>query len=157
MRKLWDKEKEIELERLRQETERMKMDVQRTRLQLIGEGKLLSEGRSRDTGAFVGPGLCGCDVAANLRLLPKLNERDPDIFFTLLERIAYVRDWPDTDRVLMLQCILTGRAQEAYSDICWEPNGTDFQPGEPPTCRGRVVDSRLGSKKYLAYERRGES
>uniref|UniRef100_A0A671XNE1 SCAN box domain-containing protein n=1 Tax=Sparus aurata TaxID=8175 RepID=A0A671XNE1_SPAAU len=57
------------------------------------------------------------DVGANLRLMPRLNERDPDTFFTLFERIADAKNWPDADKTLMLQCVLTGRAQDAYSAL----------------------------------------
>ena len=53
-------------------------------------------------------------------MLPKFNERDPDSFFTLFERVADAKKWPDSDRVLMLQSVLTGRAQEAYSAVCAE-------------------------------------
>lgn len=42
------------------------------------------------------------------------------ICFLLFERVAEARQWPDADRVLLLQCVLTGRAQEAYSAICAE-------------------------------------
>lgn len=62
------------------------------------------------------------DFGANLRLVPKFNERDPDAFFTLFERVADAKCWLDSDRVLMLQCVLTGRAQEAYSVVCGEHN-----------------------------------
>ena len=45
---------------------------------------------------------------------------DPDTFFTLFERVADAKYWPDPGGVLMLQCILTERAQEAYSALCAE-------------------------------------
>ena len=57
------------------------------------------------------------DVGANLRLVPKFNEGDLDTFFTLFERVAEMKGWPDEDRTLMLQCVLTGKAQEAYSAL----------------------------------------
>ena len=57
------------------------------------------------------------DIFNNLRLLPKFNEKDPDSFFSLFERIAESRKWPEGDQALMLQCVLTGRAQEAYSTL----------------------------------------
>ena len=44
-------------------------------------------------------------------------------FFTLFERVAAARYWSDSDRVLLLQCVLTG--QEAYSAICGE-NALDY-------------------------------
>ena len=57
------------------------------------------------------------DIRTNLRLVPPFNERDPDTFFVLFERVADDRQWSDADRTLLLQCMLTGRAQEAYSSL----------------------------------------
>ncbi|KAK0152175.1 hypothetical protein N1851_006449 [Merluccius polli] len=56
------------------------------------------------------------DVASNLRLVPQFCERDPDTLFLLFERVAKSRLWSD-ERTLLLQCILTGKAQEAYSAL----------------------------------------
>lgn len=35
----------------------------------------------------------------------------------MFECIADVRGWADTDCTLLLQCVLTGRAQEAYAAL----------------------------------------
>lgn len=43
------------------------------------------------------------------------SQKDPDLF-SLFERVAKSRDWPDDDRTL-LQCVLTGKAQEAYASL----------------------------------------
>lgn len=53
----------------------------------------------------------------NLRLLPKFSESFPDTFFSLFECIANARDLPDSDRTMLLQCILTSKAQESYSAL----------------------------------------
>ena len=53
----------------------------------------------------------------NLRLLPPFNERDPDSFFVLFERVSAARGWSDEDCALLLQCVLTGKAQGAYSSM----------------------------------------
>lgn len=65
-------------------------------------------------------------MVANLRLVPRFNDCDPDAFFTLFKHVEHAKNWPDSDRVLMLQCVLTGRAQEAYSAICGE-DGLDYK------------------------------
>lgn len=109
-------EKEIQLERVRQETEKMKLELQQYKLNLIRDGKLVNEatlGEQSFSTSSSGP----ADVGACLRLLPHFNERDPDTFFILFERIADAKEWPDTDRALLLQSVLTGRAQEAYSAL----------------------------------------
>lgn len=54
-------------------------------------------------------------IGISLRLLPNFNERDSDTFFSLFERVADTCGWPDMERTLLLQCVFTGMAQEAYS------------------------------------------
>lgn len=61
----------------------------------------------------------GFDVN-NLRLLPQCDERDPDTLFLSFKRVVKARDWPEADCALMLQCGLTGKAQEAYSTLSLE-------------------------------------
>uniref|UniRef100_A0A674B5F8 SCAN box domain-containing protein n=1 Tax=Salmo trutta TaxID=8032 RepID=A0A674B5F8_SALTR len=121
-------EKELAVDQLKlefkQDIERAKIKLQQERLELVREGKLSGEsllwegdpellrnrssfGRAPDT----------FDIVGNLRLLPQFNERDPETFFLLFERVANARSWPDSDRALMLQCVLTGKAQEAYSAL----------------------------------------
>ena len=57
----------------------------------------------------------------NLRLVPQFNKNDPDSFFVLFERVSSARSWSDGDCALLLQCVLTGKAQGAdgcsYSKI----------------------------------------
>ena len=54
-------------------------------------------------------------MVSNLFLLPKFNERDSDVFFSLFERLAEARGWLDSDQTL--QCVMTGKAQEAYASL----------------------------------------
>ena len=64
------------------------------------------------------PGGGDCfDVLGNLQLLPKFNEKDPETFFSLFECVAASIKWPESACTLMLQCVLTGRAQEVYSSL----------------------------------------
>lgn len=39
------------------------------------------------------------------------------MFFGLFEHVAEARAWNDSDRVVLLQCVLTGRSQEAFSSL----------------------------------------
>lgn len=64
------------------------------------------------------------NVTANLRLVPRFNERDPDTFFTLFERVSSARQWSDAEKILLLQCVLTGKAQESYTAVCAQENLT---------------------------------
>src|SRR4029434_5295752 len=49
-----------------------------------------------------------------VRFLPKFNDRDPDIFFSMFEGIADGRGWNDSERTLLIQTVLSGRAQDAF-------------------------------------------
>ena len=113
--------KELEF---KQDLEHVKIELQQERLELVWEGKpsgesLLWEG---DPDLSRGRSSFGCapdtfDIVGNLQLLPKVNEKDNETFFSLLDRVADARTWPDSDRPLMLQCVLTGKVPEAYSAL----------------------------------------
>lgn len=57
------------------------------------------------------------DSLHDLKLVPTFNEKDPEVFFTLFERLSGARGWSDLTCVLLLQCALTGRAQEVCSAL----------------------------------------
>lgn len=100
---------ELEKARLNREVEIRKSEVEVLRFQLISEGKL-------GNGGAASPEI-GCDVSSNIRLLPKFNEDDVDTFFSLFERLANMMKWPEKDQTMMLQCVLTGKAQKAISAL----------------------------------------
>lgn len=78
----------------------------------MADGRLSTDGvRDRDRSE---------ELVSNLKLLPKFNEKDPEVFFSLFESVADERDWPSTDRTIMLQSVLVGRAQEAYTALSVE-------------------------------------
>jgi len=103
---------EIEKVKLNREIEIRKLEVEAMRSQLIGEGKLEDSAKGQ-TGSV----RKGLDVANNIKLIPKFSETDVDTFFSLFERLAGVMKWPDSEQTLMLQCVLTGKAQKAYSSL----------------------------------------
>ena len=57
------------------------------------------------------------DVSTCLRLMPKFSEPHPDTSFLLFERLARNRNWSESEQTLLLQCVLTGKAQEASSAL----------------------------------------
>lgn len=59
----------------------------------------------------------------NVHLLPKFNEKDQETCFSPFERVAESRDWSDANRTLLLQCVLTGEAQEACSGLSIADSG----------------------------------
>lgn len=91
----------------------------------LEQAKLRVLDRQAAAAGDIGPGRVRESAeGSNLRFVPKFNERDPDTFFTLFERVATSRAWPDSEMVLLLQCVLTGKAQEAYSAVCAQENLT---------------------------------
>ncbi|XP_030294105.1 uncharacterized protein LOC115594274 [Sparus aurata] len=112
-------DKQIAVEKLRYQTEQTKLSLEQSRLELLKGGSSVAgvSGEQESSSVHPGGGGDGFDVLGNLRLLPKFNEKDPETFFSLFERVAASRKWPESARTLMLQCVLTGRAQEAYSSL----------------------------------------
>ena len=96
----------------RREKAKREHELQVFRLELIREGKLSGDGNPTPARA--------CDIAHSLRLVPKFNEQDPDVFFTLFERVAELKEWSDADRLLLLQAVLVGKAQDAYASLSTE-------------------------------------
>lgn len=95
----------------------LQLELERTKLRVLDRHSRMSDA-SYESGSVAGRE--GRDLTASLRLVPQFNQRDPDTFFTSFERVSETRQWPDGDRVLLLQCVLTGKAQEAYSAVCAE-------------------------------------
>ena len=113
----------FEVERLRHELVTQKLQLERYSLDLISEDKLQAEPKVEESTARIPPTL-SFDVAVSLRLNPKFNEWDPDIFFVLFERLVEACNLSDAERRLLLQCVLTGKAQEAFSILSARDSGS---------------------------------
>ena len=79
-----DIKKQIELAVIHQQTEKDKLDLEGCRL---AQGKASSEDQG---GQGTRSGVSPFDVC-NLRLVPHFNEREPDVFFLLFERVSKAR------------------------------------------------------------------
>lgn len=108
---------DMERERLRQSLEKEKLELEQYRLDLIKTGKLGGTAVLDEPAASSTQSSKMFDLVRNLRIVPKFDERDPDTFFCLFERLANGRGWPEADQVVMLQSVFTGKAQEAYSAL----------------------------------------
>lgn len=102
---------QLEHERLKLQVEHEKTRNEQTNVELQKYCLEIREGGQNGSADALQGASQMFDTAGNLRLVPKFNERDPDTFFILFERIAEARDWPIKERTLLLQCVLTGRAQ----------------------------------------------
>lgn len=81
--------------------------------------KLIKKGKVDGDGSTVGS--CGnFPLHQSLKLVPKFNEVDPDVFFTMLERVAEIQGWSKANCVFLLQSVLVGKAQLAFSALSTE-------------------------------------
>lgn len=62
------------------------------------------------------------NISTNLHLVPPINEKNPDMFFALLEHVTESGEWSDFNRVLMLRFVLSGKAQEMFCSSAADPN-----------------------------------
>ena len=106
-------------DKIKCEAEQDRISLEREKLSLLREGRLSREDMQALGGERVSAHsrVPHFDLVGNLKLVPKFNEKDPETFFSLFERVADARGWPGADRTVMLQCVLTGKAQEAYSAL----------------------------------------
>ena len=131
------KVRELELtSQQKAETERLKLELERDRLRFQAQEKSekleadkfirlkeLEIGVSRPTGSHGIP--TGFDVSRNIRLVPPFKETEVDKYFPHFERVATSLGWPKKVWTLLLQCVLTGKAQKVYSSLTPE-EGLDF-------------------------------
>ena len=87
------------------------LELQKQKLQLVREGRAMSDVLT--DGPFVSEGNQVNSAAVNdlrdLKLVPKFNERDPETFLLMFERLADARGWSEATRTLLLQCVITSR------------------------------------------------
>lgn len=100
----------LEVEKEKMAMEQMRIGLERERVQLEQDKLRMAAHESPSPRREF-------DLVSNLRLVPKFDEGDPDTFFSLFERVANSRGWPDAERVTMLQSVFTGKAQAAYSAL----------------------------------------
>ncbi len=60
------------------------------------------------------------DVSRNIRMVPPFREQEVDKFFALFECVAINLKWSKTFWPMLLQCVLVGKAREAYSSLSVE-------------------------------------
>lgn len=60
------------------------------------------------------------DVAKNIAIVPPFREKEVEAYFQAFERIASALKWPTEVWALMLQCKLTGKAQDVCASLSLE-------------------------------------
>lgn len=76
-------ERQVTLEKVRQQTEVKKLELQEYKLKLIRDGRISSDVSGNEQSFSSEVAQCSVNVGASLRLVPKFNEKDPDTFFNL--------------------------------------------------------------------------
>ena len=107
---------EIELEKIKiqaqMELERNKMELEKARIQQetrLREVDLAIRGRKGSHDSF--------EVTKQARLVPKFEEANVDGYFAHFERTALNLGWPKECWSMLLQTVLTGKAQRAYATL----------------------------------------
>ena len=115
---------EIELEKIKiqaqMELQRNKMELEKIRIQQetrLREVDLAIRGRKGSHDSF--------EVTKQARLVPKFEEANVDGYFAHFERTALNLGWPKECWSMLLQTVLTGKAQRAYATLPTE-NCADY-------------------------------
>ena len=99
----------------------LEMEIEReVRLKRLDLEAVAALGPARYTG--VGPSAAGggFDVGRNVGLVPQFREAEVDSYFSAFERVATSLRWPKEVWAILLQCRLTGKAQEVLSALSLE-------------------------------------
>ena len=115
---------EIELEKIKiqaqMELQRNKMELEKVKIQQetrLREVDLAIRGRKESHDSF--------EVTKQARLVPKFEEANVDGYFAHFERTALNLGWPKECWSMLLQTVLTGKAQRAYATLPTE-NCADY-------------------------------
>ncbi|XP_041485159.1 uncharacterized protein LOC121431631 [Lytechinus variegatus] len=98
-------EHEREMERKRLEFEMMRHSEMVSQSGQLGE----REKRSMEAG-----------FSARVKLIPQYDETDLDSFFLLFERVARKMEWPESDWALLIQQVISGKAQSVVSALSYD-------------------------------------
>lgn len=159
LKRLQLREKEIEWER---EKTRLEADRQTTREREKREHELKLkdlefaqalrikelELKAREAGVPFKPDQF--DITRNICLVPPFNESEVDKFFAHFERVAMTFQWPKEIWTMTLQCVFTGKAQEAYSSLTFE-DAADYEKVKHAVLRIYALVPEAYRQKFCSY------
>ena len=105
--------------------------------------------RSRQVGK---PAHSDFDVARNIRVVPPFNEKEVDKFFNHFERVATTLKWPTDVWTMVLQCVFTGKAQEAYSSLPLT-DASDYEKVKKAVLQIYSLVPEAYRQKYRSYQK----
>lgn len=106
--------------------------------------------KARESGVFVKPDQF--DVPRNIRVVPPFNEEEVDKFFAHFERVATTLKWPKAVWTMTLQCVFTGKAQEAYSSLSLE-DAADYEKVKQAVLRVYSLVPEAYRQKFRGYQK----
>ena len=94
------------------------------------------------------------DPARNIRLVSPFQEKEVDKYFAHFEKVADSLNWPKESRVLLLQSVLVGKAQEIYGSLSVEQSSNYEHVKEAILKAYELVPEAYRQKfrNYLKYD-----
>ncbi|KAL2103192.1 hypothetical protein ACEWY4_000060 [Coilia grayii] len=153
------REKEIEWEREKLEAERQTVrereqrehELRRKDLEFAQALRVKElDIKARESGVFLKSDQF--DVTRNIRVVPPFREDEVDKFFAHFERVATTLRWPREVWTMTLQCVFTGKAQEAYSSLTLE-DAADYDKVKQAVLRVYSLVPEAYRQKFRAYQK----
>lgn len=94
------------------------------------------------------------DVSKNICLIPPFNEKDVDKYFILFEQVASTLKWPKNVWTLLLQCVLSGKAQRVYSSLPVE-DSLDFDKVKAAMLGAYELVSEAYRQRFCGLKKQG--
>ncbi|XP_056441423.1 uncharacterized protein LOC130378840 [Gadus chalcogrammus] len=92
------------------------------------------------------------DVNKCIRMIPPFNGKDVDKYFILFERTADTLKWPKNVWPLLLQCVFTGKAQEAYTSLS-PADSLDYDKVKAAVLRAFELVPEAYRQKFRRYKK----
>ena len=111
------KEVELEMRRLAVKEKELDYELQSRKIEVDRQVRLKEldmQERSSPSSSMVPHEF---DINKCIRLVPPFGGMDVDKYFILFERVANTLKWPRHVWPLLLQCVFTGKAQDAYASL----------------------------------------
>ncbi|KAL2102544.1 hypothetical protein ACEWY4_001712 [Coilia grayii] len=140
---LREKELECEQAKMQREYELRVKELEHAHVLRIKELEL----QARQAGV---PARVDFDVARNIRVVPPFNEKEVDKFFNHFERVATTLKWPGHVWTMVLQCVFTGKAQEAYSSLPLQ-DASDYEKVKKAVLRIYSLVPEAYRQKYRSF------
>ncbi|KAL2076972.1 hypothetical protein ACEWY4_027431 [Coilia grayii] len=106
--------------------------------------------KARESGVFLKSDQF--DVTRNICVVPPFREDEVDKFFAQFERVATTLRWPREVWTMTLQCVFTGKAQEAYSSLTLE-DAADYDKVKQAVLRVYSLVPEAYRQKFRAYQK----